>query len=105
MESVLLYESFRDMNQDGRPDLYVCNDFESPDRIWINQGKGVFRLIDIGHIRKSSHFSMGDEDINLAMISLWRTCSAAITHFAPYCWPRLCSLGTMTIDPNATTTI
>ena len=50
---------FRDMNRDGRPDLYVCNDFESPDRIWINQGKGVFRAIDRLAIRKSSHFSMG----------------------------------------------
>ena len=50
---------FRDMNRDGRPDLYVCNDFESPDRIWINQGQGVFRAIDRLAIRKSSHFSMG----------------------------------------------
>ena len=57
---------FRDMNRDGRPDLYVCNDFESPDRIWINQGKGVFREIDRLAIRKSSHFSMGVDfaDIN-----------------------------------------
>ena len=61
-----LSSMFRDMNQDGRPDLYVCNDFESPDRIWINQGKGVFRLIDRLAIRKSSHFSMGVDfsDIN-----------------------------------------
>jgi hypothetical protein len=50
---------FRDMNRDGRPDLYVCNDFESPDRIWINQGGGVFKAIDRLAIRKSSHFSMG----------------------------------------------
>ncbi|MBC8245530.1 MAG: VCBS repeat-containing protein [Verrucomicrobia bacterium] len=50
---------FRDMNRDGLPDLYVCNDFESPDRIWINQGRGVFRAIDRLAIRKSSHFSMG----------------------------------------------
>ena len=34
---------FRDMNGDGAPDLYVCNDFESPDRIWINDGHGQFR--------------------------------------------------------------
>ena len=50
---------FRDMNRDGRPDLYVCNDFESPDRIWINQGGGIFKAIDRLAIRKSSHFSMG----------------------------------------------
>jgi len=50
---------FRDMNRDGLPDLYVCNDFESPDRIWINQGGGVFRAIGRLAMRKSSHFSMG----------------------------------------------
>ena len=57
---------FRDMNQDGLPDLYVCNDFESPDRIWINKGEGVFQAIDRLAIRKSSHFSMGIDfsDIN-----------------------------------------
>src|SRR6185436_1782722 len=27
---------FRDLNGDGFPDLYVCNDNTSPDRIWIN---------------------------------------------------------------------
>src|SRR5207249_4571845 len=30
----------RDMNGDGAPDLYICNDLFPPDRIWINQGKG-----------------------------------------------------------------
>lgn len=57
---------FRDMNQDGAPDLYVCNDFESPDRIWINDGKGRFREINSKAIRKTSLFSMGIDfaDIN-----------------------------------------
>ena len=57
---------FRDINQDGLPDLYVCNDFESPDRIWINKGKGIFQAIDRLALRKSSHFSMGVDfsDIN-----------------------------------------
>src|SRR6185503_7112589 len=32
---------FRDMNGDGAPDLYVCNDTHSPDRIWINQGPRI----------------------------------------------------------------
>ena len=44
-----LSSMFRDMNQDGRPDLYVCNDFKSPDRIWINQGKGGFRVLSRSH--------------------------------------------------------
>src|SRR5205085_3738914 len=34
---------FRDINADGAPDIYVCNDFHSPDRIWLNDGHGHFR--------------------------------------------------------------
>ncbi len=49
---------FHDMNGDGRPDLYVANDFESPDRIWINQGDGVFRAVDSLAIRTTSASSM-----------------------------------------------
>src|SRR5438093_1431925 len=33
----------RDINGDRSPDLYVCNDFHTPDRIWINDGRGRFR--------------------------------------------------------------
>jgi len=50
---------FRDLNGDGAPDLYVCNDLNSPDRIWINDGKGGFRAIARTAIRKTSWFSMG----------------------------------------------
>jgi hypothetical protein len=35
--------AFRDFNGDGWPDLYVCNDFRSPDRFWLNDGHGRFR--------------------------------------------------------------
>lgn len=49
---------FRDMNGDGSPDLYVCNDFQTPDRIWINDGKGNFQAISRLAVRKSSNFSM-----------------------------------------------
>lgn len=50
---------FRDMNGDGVPDLYVCNDNTSPDRIWINTGKGNFRAIEGAKIRHTSRSSMG----------------------------------------------
>jgi VCBS repeat protein/ASPIC/UnbV protein len=50
---------FRDANGDNAPDLYVCNDFQSPDRFWINDGKGTFRLIDSMAIRTTCYFSMG----------------------------------------------
>src|SRR5436190_18661751 len=49
---------FRDLNGDGVPDLYVCNDFFSPDRIWINDGHGRFHAIPTLAIRHTSTFSM-----------------------------------------------
>ncbi|HAB15839.1 MAG TPA: hypothetical protein DCE44_05245, partial [Verrucomicrobiales bacterium] len=50
---------FRDINGDGAPDLYVCNDLASPDRIWLNDGRGNLRAIPRTAIRKTSWFSMG----------------------------------------------
>lgn len=58
---------FRDLNNDLAPDLYVCNDFiDSPDQIWINDGRGNFRLIDKLAIRHTSWSSMSVDatDIN-----------------------------------------
>ncbi|TMP96050.1 MAG: VCBS repeat-containing protein [Verrucomicrobia bacterium] len=57
---------FRDMNGDGAPDIYVCNDFQSPDRIWINSGDGQFRAIPRLALRHTSVYSMGVDfaDIN-----------------------------------------
>lgn len=56
---------FHDLNGDGAPDLYVCNDFESPDRIWINDG-GRFRAIPSLAVRNTSNSSMAVDfsDIN-----------------------------------------
>ena len=49
----------RDFTGDGAPDIYVCNDYFSPDRIWINDGKGRFRAIARTALRTTSMFSMG----------------------------------------------
>ena len=49
----------RDLNGDGAPDIYVCNDSDSPDRIWINNGKGVFRALPLLSMRHTSLSSMG----------------------------------------------
>ncbi len=49
----------RDTNGDGAPDIYVCNDLFSPDRFWINDGRGRFRAIDRLALRTTSTFSMG----------------------------------------------
>lgn len=54
-----LSATFRDLNGDGIPDLYVCNDNVSPDRIWINSGRGTFRPIDPFALRHTSRSSMG----------------------------------------------
>ena len=54
-----LTAGFHDLNNDGFPDLYVCNDYWTPDRIWLNDGKGNFRAIDRLAIRCTSASSMG----------------------------------------------
>jgi hypothetical protein len=61
-----LAAAFRDINQDGLPDLYVCNDFDTPDRVWINQGNGRFRSLRSDGLRQTSWFSMGVDfaDVN-----------------------------------------
>jgi enediyne biosynthesis protein E4 len=50
---------FRDLTGNGAPDLYVCNDFQSEDRVWINDGQGRFRAIPRLALRQTSLFSMG----------------------------------------------
>jgi len=49
---------FRDLNRDGRPDIYVCNDVFTPDRCWINDGHGRFRALPSLALRSTSYFSM-----------------------------------------------
>lgn len=61
-----LSAKFHDLNGDMLPDLYVANDFWTPDRIWINQGDGIFKSIAPNAIRSMSFASMGVDfsDIN-----------------------------------------
>jgi enediyne biosynthesis protein E4 len=57
-----LAAQFCDVNGDGRPDLYVCNDFHSPDRFWLNESSPEeirFRLLPRTALRHTSLFSMG----------------------------------------------
>lgn len=49
---------FSDVDSDGDPDLYVCNDFESPDLLWINDGAGRFRLAGSLTLRTTSQSAM-----------------------------------------------
>lgn len=49
----------RDINGDGAPDIYVCSDLFTPDRVWINDGKGKFKALDNFSLRSTPTFSMG----------------------------------------------
>ncbi len=50
--------AFRDLNGDLAPDIYVANDFHSPDRIWMNDGHGHFKALDSLAVRHTPTFSM-----------------------------------------------
>lgn len=56
----------RDLNDDGWPDIYVCNDFETPDRIWLNRGGWRFQALPTLALRKTALFAMSVDvaDIN-----------------------------------------
>lgn len=69
---------FHDVDGDGDPDLYVCNDFESVDRLWLNDGAGRFRLAPRLALRSTSHSSMAvdfsdldrDGDMDLLLVDM-----------------------------------
>ena len=56
----------QDFNGDGSPDLYVCNDFESPDYVMLNDGSGKFYPVSPLELRKTSNatMSVAFSDIN-----------------------------------------
>ena len=72
-----LSAAFHDINHDGLPDLYVCNDFWTPDRFWINQGD-AFKLLNPENFGKTSASSMGvdfsdydrDGDVDLFVVDM-----------------------------------
>ncbi|MBT4273631.1 MAG: VCBS repeat-containing protein [Verrucomicrobia bacterium] len=54
-----LTATFRDINGDHSPDIYVCNDYWTPDRIWINDGSGSFDELSVELLKTTSASSMG----------------------------------------------
>ncbi len=57
---------FYDVNGDGAPDLYVCNDLEDPDQFWLNDGTGNFQLAPPLALRVTSNTCMSVDfaDVN-----------------------------------------
>ncbi|MBE7504102.1 MAG: VCBS repeat-containing protein [Verrucomicrobiales bacterium] len=49
---------FHDLNGDRAPDVYVCGDASTPDRLWLNDGRGRFRAVPEVAIRQTPYFSM-----------------------------------------------
>jgi len=64
-KSWTLTAKFGDINSDGFPDIYVCNDFWSEDVVWINRGDGNFEQMDAESLRKISYASMGVSFLDL----------------------------------------
>ena len=58
--------SVADVNGDGWPDLYVSNDFNSSDYLYINRGDGTFEDQLTSYTGHTSNFGMGTDaaDIN-----------------------------------------
>lgn len=54
-----------DSNGDGWPDLYVANDFETPDRFYLNQGNGTFVDVVDERLPHVTYFSMNADSADL----------------------------------------
>lgn len=48
-----------DFDDDGRPDVFIANDYFIPDRLFLNQGNGRFKEMAKRKFRHTSFFSMG----------------------------------------------
>ena len=50
-----------DMDNDGKLDLYVANDLESPDQLWRNLGDGTFAEVTKDALPHTAYFGMGSD--------------------------------------------
>lgn len=67
IEAGILYDglglgvSTSDINDDGRPDIFVTNDFIAHDYLYINNQDGTFTEMSKAYFGHVSHFSMGHD--------------------------------------------
>ncbi len=57
---------FTDVNNDGYPDIYICNDYVAPDALYVNKGGKYFENEILDYFDNISTSSMGSDvfDIN-----------------------------------------
>ncbi len=55
-----------DLNNDGWPDIYICDDYTVPDYLYINNKNGTFTDVKKTALGHTTHFGMGNDvaDIN-----------------------------------------
>ena len=55
-----------DLNSDGWPDVYISNDYQAPDHLYLNNGNGTFTDRGLSQLSHTSQFSMGSDlaDVN-----------------------------------------
>lgn len=66
IEDFTLAAMFADLDGDRAPELYVANDFEDPDVVWKNDGRGNFRQAPWFSLRSTSNSGMAVDigDVN-----------------------------------------
>ncbi len=73
-----------DYDADGLTDIYVCNDFHDPDRLFKNNGDGTFTDVITSTVNTTPWFSMGSDvgDINNdGLLDFVALDMAATTHY------------------------
>jgi len=50
-----------DINNDFYPDIIVCNDFDEPDHVFVNQKNGTFKDENLTYFKHTSNYSMGND--------------------------------------------
>ncbi|MBO0323633.1 VCBS repeat-containing protein [Muricauda sp. CAU 1633] len=57
--------SITDFNNDGFQDIYLCNDFGSPDYLYLNNGDKTFREVSAQATNHTAMYSMGSDIVDL----------------------------------------